>query len=249
MLWLLALLPLNAAPSQRFDLSHWKLTLPIGQKGRPVEIGPRELSGGYRSAFFYSDPADGAMVFWCPANGVTTKGSPHPRSELREEIAGGDGNVDWTIGQFRRSELTASCRVTQVGPQRHRVIVGQIHGVDFPVIKLDYDYSPAKRTGRLVAQMNLNDPAHDRIAEHVLQENIPLGANFSYTIRTISAGETAALIAFANGAQAKENESAWIHARKNGYYFKAGCYCQEDGGQATEGCTVAFTAVAVKHER
>ena len=69
-------MPLNskAAPSGNFNLSNWKITLPVDQKGSisgtAVEV--QNLSGYENSKYFYTG-ADGAMVFYAPVNGATTR--------------------------------------------------------------------------------------------------------------------------------------------------------------------------------
>jgi hypothetical protein len=62
-------------PSSRFDLSHWKLTLPFNKdhayRGHAKEIPANQLAGGFKDPHFYTD-AKGATIFWCPVNGSTT---------------------------------------------------------------------------------------------------------------------------------------------------------------------------------
>ncbi len=45
-------------------------------------------SSGFTDIYFYTDTTDGAMTFLDPTTGVTTSGSLHPRSELREVTNG-----------------------------------------------------------------------------------------------------------------------------------------------------------------
>ncbi|MEO1714421.1 MAG: polysaccharide lyase family 7 protein, partial [Bacteroidota bacterium] len=64
-------------PSGNFDLNCWKLTRPNQQ-----EKDENILSNGYEvTGEFYTDEVTGAMVFWCPNNGMTG-GSTYPRNEL-----------------------------------------------------------------------------------------------------------------------------------------------------------------------
>jgi hypothetical protein len=53
-------------------------------------IAGSQLAGasGFTDIYFYTDTTDGAMTFMDPTTGVTTSGSMHPRSELREVTSG-----------------------------------------------------------------------------------------------------------------------------------------------------------------
>ncbi|MCZ8517794.1 polysaccharide lyase family 7 protein [Paenibacillus filicis] len=77
----------SVAPGGNFDLSLWKLQLPIGTNPHHIEeIHQSDLEGpdGFHNAYFYTDQTDGAMTFMDPPTGITTGGSKHLRSELRE---------------------------------------------------------------------------------------------------------------------------------------------------------------------
>lgn len=47
-----------------------------------VEVNP--IPDTFYNSNFYTNKNDGALVFYVPYNGLTTSGSIHPRSELRE---------------------------------------------------------------------------------------------------------------------------------------------------------------------
>lgn len=88
---LCVLLPLGPAlalspPGVLFNLTSWGLQLPISNgKGGVAQVLQPALKT-YTSAYFFTDPTDNGMTFWCPENGATTSGSSFPRSELREEV-------------------------------------------------------------------------------------------------------------------------------------------------------------------
>src|SRR2546423_4363457 len=116
----LAVLP----PGSNFDLTHWKLTLPLdvvgGTSGTAAEISAGQLVAGYTNADFYSG-ADGAMIFWCPVTGATTSGSTYPRSELREMLNPNDATVNWLANGTHI--LRGQCKVTQQ-PSAGAIIIG-----------------------------------------------------------------------------------------------------------------------------
>ncbi|MFI3247305.1 MAG: polysaccharide lyase family 7 protein, partial [Ferrimonas sp.] len=81
-----------AAPSQNFDLSKWKITLPElatsgSRKGKTLEIEREELGDTknpyVHADWFYTDKQSGAMVFVAPNDAPTTPNSKNTRSELR----------------------------------------------------------------------------------------------------------------------------------------------------------------------
>jgi hypothetical protein len=76
------------------DFSIWQLQLPTGSGSSPDTISPAKLAMDYSSAYF-KKVDDGGYAFMDPAKGVTTSGSDHPRSELRESNANG-GEATWT---------------------------------------------------------------------------------------------------------------------------------------------------------
>ena len=74
----------SCRPSDIIDLSRWKLTLPIGAQGSPKEVEPASLTSFISEPYFSPTSDCTAVQFRAPVNGVTTKGSKNPRSELRE---------------------------------------------------------------------------------------------------------------------------------------------------------------------
>ncbi len=89
-------------PSENFDLTDWKLTLPVDrdQDGRADEVSEATLADGWSDpTLFYTDPVTGGLVFRVPQRAsATTAMSGYPRAELREMLRAGDSSVD-TRGQ------------------------------------------------------------------------------------------------------------------------------------------------------
>jgi len=111
------------------DLSHWKVTLPIGN---PTEIEPPEILNygtiPLLKNFMFNDSTDGSLVFFTQP-GSTTTNSSYSRTELREQMAPGSNKVNWTFPQG--GNMKGRLKVTTVsGPDgnKDRVIVMQIHG-------------------------------------------------------------------------------------------------------------------------
>jgi hypothetical protein len=120
--------------SAAIDFRFWELQLPIGAGSSPDTVSSAELLKGFSNEYFYR-AADGGQAFMDPATGITTSGSQHCRTELREQ-ASGAGKAAWSsLGTHR---LTVEGKVVQLG--RGNVAVGQLfNGTDsIPLCELQY---------------------------------------------------------------------------------------------------------------
>lgn len=114
----------------RIDLSHWKVTLPVGN---PTEVGPPEIldfaTNEVVKPFMYPDSTDGSIVFYTYPN-TTTANTKYSRTELREQMTPGSNNDNWTFSQGGRMKgKLAMAEVTKdKKDQYHRTIIMQIHG-------------------------------------------------------------------------------------------------------------------------
>ncbi len=227
-------------PATAFDLRHWKLTLPTGVArggdSDATEVSTAQLVGGFKDPHFYFD-ADGAMVFWCPVNGVTTEGTEYPRSELREMLEPNDPAVNWTAKGTH--VLTARCRVLEV-PSDPKVVIGQIHsysGKAKPLVKLQF------YKGRIEALVK-SSPTKGKDIKLVWPK-VGLDRDINYTIKL----ENGVLSITVNGKTQTQNiaknDPEWM---KQNFYFKAGAYVQDNQGPATEGARISFSRLTVNHE-
>ncbi len=158
----------NLPPSGNFDLSCWKLTRP-NQTERDESI----LTNGYFvEDEFYTNPVTGAMVFWCPNNGMTG-GSSYPRNELREMMRCGDTSIgtqginknNWVFSSSTMANqeaaagvdgiMTATVAVDHVSETSNesfkigRTIIGQIHASDDEPCRLYYRKLPSNTKGSI----------------------------------------------------------------------------------------------------
>lgn len=112
------------------DLSHWKVTLPIGN---PTEVKPPQIldyaTNDMLLEFMYNDSTDGSLVFYTyPAS--TTPNSSYSRTELREQMDPGSNSTNWTFaegGRMRGTLAMAEMSKNNSGDY-HRAIIMQIHG-------------------------------------------------------------------------------------------------------------------------
>ena len=222
----------GAAPGANFDLAVWQLQQPVGSPGSPNTISPSRLEGGYQDQFFYTDKADGAMVFFAPEKGVTTPNSKYARSEFREMNRGG-GGADWSLNGTHR--MSATLRVLSV---TKNVAIGQI--------KLGSGGSSTKPLAELYYRNNgdviigIEKTAAGGQTLYTLGR-VPVGQKFSYTIG-IAGGRIQLGL---NG----RTSSYAIHSSFLPYkqYFKAGSYNQSSSSSTTNGARVAFYSLAISH--
>jgi hypothetical protein len=227
----------DTVPSTFFDLSNWKLTLPVdakgGIEGTAVEV--KKLLG-YENAASFFDAADGAMVFRASAEGATTSGSKYARSELRE--MNGTQRAAWSLAEG--GTMTATLKVdavpTRADGSGGRVVVGQIHGQDHELVRLYWE----KGTVHFV-----NDQAGSKNAETTFlfknaegkTPSIDLGETFSYKID--AQGDKLTVSIFADGDVYTSTTTINAVWQSDAFYFKAGVYL---GVNETQGSGVGQTS-------
>jgi len=225
-------------PGSNFDLSHWKLELPVdvvgGTTGVAAEISAGQLSAGFTNNYFYSG-ADGAMTFWCPVTGATTSGSTYPRSELRELLNPNDASVNW-LGTGTHI-LRAQCKVTQQ-PSAGAIIIGQVHGYSYSqrLVKLQFNNGVVQAYVR-------NSPTVAGDTKFTYP-SVALNGTINYEIKVLDGVASIAVNGVTNSFNFFASDPAW---QTINYYFKAGSYVQDNIGTDTEGGRVAFYQLSVTH--
>lgn len=241
------------APSENFDLSHWKLTLPSGD-----EVDNVVLNSGYSYAHvFYTDLQTGGMVFRCPNLGGTTTNSNYSRTELRELLAPHDSNSKsdannwtpeeggWLSGKLRVDRVSTTGESSKLG----RVIVGQIHGPETEPMRLYYVKKPYEKTGRIYAAMesvgNRTRYSTD-IVSNVDGKGIALGESFSYQIKLAG---TRLDVAIYRADGRKHTYTTSIDSAYLGLnlYFKAGVYNQNNTGDSSDYAQATFFVLRQRH--
>ncbi|WP_350285297.1 polysaccharide lyase family 7 protein [uncultured Croceitalea sp.] len=115
------------------DLNNWKVTLPISNNGKPIEVEPPEIldyaNNEVLKPFMYNDSINGALVFYTYP-GATTTNSSYSRTELREQMNPGSNSTNWTFGQGGIMKGTLALEeISKDGDgDYHRTMVMQIHG-------------------------------------------------------------------------------------------------------------------------
>ncbi len=242
-----------------FDLSDWKITLPVDQDyfaddggdgdvtdDTAFEVKGDDFEGFEAEDFFYYDANEGAMIFTGLADGAkTSSGTKYARSELRE--MNGDANAAWTISEG--GTLSATLKVTEMATeyneeQAERIVIGQIHGQDDELTRLYYDsngdlYFANEHTDSSAEHGPDNDNEREFYFENEAGErpNVSLGEDFSYVIDVTDNKLTVLIYADGqtyypvptDGIDPYEIVDYW---QDDTFYFKAGVYM---GTSAIEG--------------
>ena len=193
-------------PGRLLDLKNWKLTLPIGQKGKPEEIHGPDLSS-FTNQFFRLNEAENGVVFTANAGGVTTSGSSYPRSELREMNGTEKAAWDSTAGTHTLDVCEA---ITKTPTAKPEVVSAQIHDTEDDVLQIRLEGT------------TLSVQYDDGKGEAVLDPAYRLGTPFRVTIVVTADG-----IAVSYNGEHKTD----IKKSGSGWYWKVGAYVQSNPGK------------------
>lgn len=152
------------APATAFDLTHWKITLPIDRNkdGRADEVPVKKLKKYAHPDFFFLDD-ENRMVFTAPNKGAKTQNTSNTRSELRymhrgknTKIKTHDGRNNFAIKARENSDkfgsvggmMAAILKVDHVALNTKRpadksafsVVIGQIHAVKYKNTESGFGY-------------------------------------------------------------------------------------------------------------
>jgi len=234
----------SVAPSGNFDLSNWKITLPVDQNGTlsGTALEVQNLSGYKNSKYFYTG-SDGAMVFYAPVDGATTSGSSYARSELRE--MNGSEKAAWNLSTG--GSMGATLEV-DAAPNREgvggKLIVGQIHGQNDELVRLYWENGT-------VYFVNDQAGASNSEIKFTLKDStgatpeISLNEKFSYTIN--AKGSTLDVDVHADGKVYQSStkiNSVW---QSDTLYFKAGAYLGTNESNGSGAGQASFYALDVSH--
>lgn len=234
-----------ATNSDYFDLTTWKLCLPIDEDGATTGTAFEilDLAGFEHSLYFYSAD-DGAMVFRASVDGAITKNTTCARSELRE--MNGTSLAAWTLAQG--GTMTATLKIDEaplaLDGGYGRIVVGQAHGSADELVRLYWEngeiYFKNDRAGEN------NEPVKFTL-QNANGENpdVSLGEEFSYKIDVH--GDTLTVVLYADGdtyTSVTTISSAWADDE---FYFKAGAYLGTNKANSTGAGQVSFYGIDFSH--
>jgi len=214
-------------PADLVDLDNWYLTLPTGGDGDPDTVQAPRLAA-YSSSFFEVNDSKDGVVLTAPVDGVTTKNSSYPRSELREMA--GEQEAKWSNGSGTHT-LRATEAVTELPPSKPEVVAAQIHGGDDDVLQIRLEGS------HLMVQYA------DGAEQVTLDPDYQLGTPYDIEI-----------VAADNSVQVGYNGVVKADLPLSGstWYFKAGAYVQSNpskGDATTAAGQVIIYSLEVIHDQ
>lgn len=204
-----------SVPAQVLNLTDWKLTIPVKNLDKPtgdaLQIAGHKLASFQLDPWFIVQPSCKGVRFRAPVNGVTTKGSKYPRSELRERTDGGRSNASWSSNVGTHT-MTIREAITHLPAQKPDVVAGQIHnaGSDLSVFRLE---------GRKLYITDGNNSHYKLVTSDYLPGTV---FEASYVV---SNGK---IMAYYNGVL-----QVTISKNFAGAYFKAGAYTQANCSNAS----------------
>jgi Alginate lyase len=205
-------------PAELIDTNDWYLTLPTGKQGSPDTIDGSKLAN-YHSKFFDLNQQRNGIVFSAGADGVTTKNSHYPRSELRE--MNGSEKASWS-NESGTHTFDVREAFTKLPDSKPEVVGVQIHDAEDDVMQIRLEGQ------KLMVQYN------DGKSEAILDPNYKLGTPFDTKI-VAADGKVDVLY---NGQKKAE-----LPLEGSGWYWKVGAYVQSngdhgDGGNSSGAVTV-----------
>lgn len=211
--------PAPTYPSQVFDLTIWKLTLPTGSSGKPDEIKQPQLATYTHSQYFHTVAGPG-VLFKAPQKGVTTPNSKNTRTELREMKPGGKSNASWSSGT-----MEAVLAFTHLPSSKPHVVGMQIHDSSDDVTVLRLEGTDLWTTN--------GDKTHGT----KIMSGYQLGTFIN--VKVVAGGGK--ITWYLNGAQV-----AQLSKKVSGGYFKAGAY-QQAGNSGSDYGEVIIRSLVVSH--
>jgi hypothetical protein len=218
----------TAVRAASIDYSIWSLQEPSGSGTSPTTISPSQLVAGYSDAYFHI-AADGGQAFVDTQTGITTSGSTHCRTELREMTSSG-AQAAWAPSGTNTMDVVGQVTLLD-GGSSGKVTVGQVFNSNdsIPLCELTYSAS----VGGFVL---LYEEAKGAGTTVDLQTPVALNTPYSFQL-SLTNGVLAVSI---NGIQVySHTPSSSILSKK--FYFKCGNYDQTTSSGAVT--TTPYTIV------
>nr|WP_321979751.1 polysaccharide lyase family 7 protein [uncultured Cohaesibacter sp.] len=230
--------------SDNFDLSAWKLNLPIdfdgGTDGRARTISKLD---GYESEYFY-DAEDGAMVMRASVDGATTGNARYARTELREKD--GDESAAWYLSEG--GTMTATLRIDEApvweNGEDGKIVIGQVRGTVDELVRLYWDngsvYYYSEHSGSEDKTLKFTFTNEDGD-----EPSISKGEIFSYQIEVRD--DEIKVVIYADGDVYISETSITDHWTNEPLNFKAGCYLQLNESMGSGTGQVSFYGLDYSH--
>ncbi len=195
-------------PGSVLDLSNWRLTLPVDtpRSGKPDEVEQPELQECSDPRSFFVDSSGKGVAFRAHCDGVPTKGSGYPRSELRQMVKNGKKQASWDTDDDDLQSMEMRVAITVAPVKKQHVVCAQIHNADDDLAMIRLEGT------KLFVERN----SVDRV---MLDRHYKMGTPFDLKMQ-------------AGGGKVKvwyngDERMDW-KVTSRGCYFKAGCYTQSN---------------------
>lgn len=264
----------SADPGENFDLSKWKITYPDASEEYPPQVSSNEFytdsstgamvfqcpnTGGSTSNSSYSRSELREMLN--ASAGTTSLGNnwviSTASSSDQSAAAAVNGNMKATITVDRVSDTHDSGSAWRVG----RVIVGQIHASDDEPFKLYYRKLPGHTKGWVYMAYEDSDTeifiplfGDSETDEYGLtstvepvEDGIELGEKWGYEVN-VEGREMTVTVTKSDGAWARQTIYWAEEYNSDWFYFKAGTYNQNNGGESGDYAKVSFYNFEVSHD-
>lgn len=264
----------SADPGENFDLSKWKITYPDASEEYPPQVSSNEFytdsstgamvfqcpnTGGSTSNSSYSRSELREMLN--ASAGTTSLGNnwviSTASSSDQSAAAAVNGNMKATITVDRVSDTHDSGSAWRVG----RVIVGQIHASDDEPFKLYYRKLPGHTKGWVYMAYEDSDTeifiplfGDSETDEYGLtstvepvEDGIELGEKWGYEVN-VEGREMTVTVTKSDGTWARQTIYWAEEYNSDWFYFKAGTYNQNNGGESGDYAKVSFYNFEVSHD-
>lgn len=191
------------------DFRFWKLQLPTGSGTSPTTISSAQLMAGFSNDYFYIAP-DGGQAFMDPATGITTSGSQHCRTEMREQMPSG-GDAAWL--STGTHSMTVEGQVVKLGGGS--IAVGQLFNSTDSIPLCELQYTSARKFSLFYEEAKGGGSSTDL--------KTPVALNTRYTfVLAMTDGKLSVSI---NGKEVYTHTPG-AGILDNKFYFKVGNYDQ-----------------------
>ncbi|MCU1688033.1 MAG: Alginate lyase 2 [Amycolatopsis sp.] len=216
----------SCTPAGAINLStDWKLTLPTGSSGSPIEVKQPQLASYSASPWFAATADCGGIQFRAAVNGTTTSNSGYPRSELREMSGSGANLASWSTTSGTHTMIVDEA-ITHVPASKPEIVAGQIHDASS-------DLTAFRLKGRSLYVSSGNNSTYKLVTANY-QPGTWFEAKF-----VVSGGKVKA---YYNGVL-----QTTISSKSKTNYFKAGAYTQANCGNSSPCAASNYGEVVINH--
>ena len=210
-------------PSQVFDVSRWKITLPID--GAVEYLTPFLYTYSIDPWFMLVQDEDGYAVQFRANHGAeSTSGSKNPRSEFREmfqnyAIRDSNSAEAWSNTDGKIHTMWIKQKVTHLTSVKPEVVLGQIHDENDDVVVFRME-GHERGIGVVNTHANLWLTDGDETHAYLVDDNYEIGTLF--TVKIISHDGVTEF-------EYNEQPVDYVHREDiDGCYFKVGTYTQSN---------------------